>query len=293
MREIPDDLLARPFTTATAASYGVTAGQLQGARCRRLFHGVYLGAHVGVTVQILAEAIALVLPPGAVVSGATAALLHGADVRAGADAGVDVTTLRAAQIRRSGIRATSAYLESGDVETVYGIPVTSPTRTAFDLARRRVLIERVVGIDAMLNRGGCALSGLATYIDDRFGWRGIRWAREALTYAEPLAESPMETRQRMRLVLAGLPRPRAQYTLLTVSETFVARLDHAYEEFRVAPEYDGEVHRESWRQDNERQELIRAQGWWHRRYTALSIVDGGKQMTADVRRALLERGWKP
>ena len=66
-------------------------------------------------MAVLASAISLVLPEGAVVSGLTAALLHGADVRWRGDLEIDVTMLRESVIRRAGIRATAAYLEAGDV----------------------------------------------------------------------------------------------------------------------------------------------------------------------------------
>jgi hypothetical protein len=258
-----------------------------------LFHNVYVCAAVELSIPLLVRAINLTLPEGAVVAGSTAALIHGADIRSFDDVGLDVTMLRASVIRRPGIRATAAYLEDGDVTKVDGVPVTSPVRTAFDLARRRNLIERVVGIDAMLNRGGCQLDDLGAYIADRPSWRGIRWAREAIGYAEPLAESPQETRQRMWLVLSGLPRPRAQYTLLDADGRFVARLDHAYEKWKVAPEYDGAPHDGQWRYDNERQQRIANEGWWHRRYTSLSIAGGWDTMIHEVRRALLDRGWTP
>jgi hypothetical protein len=293
MREIPAELLAHPFTAATAASCGVTARQLQGARFRRILHNVYVCGDIELSVPLMARVIKLALPEGAVGAGPTAALLHGADIRRSNDSAIDVTMLRASVIRRPGIRATAAYLEAGDVVEVAGVPVTSPVRTAFDLARQRDLIERVVGIDAMLNRGGCRIDDLAAYIADRPSWRGIRWAREAITYSEPLAESPQETRQRMWLVLAGLPRPRAQYTLLDSAGSFVARLDHAYEEWKVAPEYDGAPHEGRWRYDNERQQRIANEGWWHRRYTSLSVEGGWDTMIREVRRALLERGWRP
>jgi len=64
----------------------------------------------------------------------------------------------------------------------------------------------------------------------------------------------METRQRMALVLDGLPRPRAQVELYEPSGSFVARLDHGYEEWQVGVEYDGEVHAQTWRADLEREQ---------------------------------------
>jgi hypothetical protein len=293
MRDIPAALLAQPFTPAMAEGAGVTRPQLRGARCRRLFRGVYIGADVEATVPVLAAAISLVLPPGAVIAGPTAALLLGADVRRRDDLDIDVVTVREDQIRRRGIRSRAALLEAGDVVEIGGVPVTSPVRTAFDLARERNLVESVVGVDAMLNRGGCDPAALTAYIADHRGWRGVRWADEAIRYAEPKAESLMESRQRMHLVLAGLPRPEAQYVLHDADGLFIARLDHGYDEWQVAPEYDGEHHNERWRYDNERQERIREQGWWHRRYTSLTIGAGWCRMVADVRQALLRRGWKP
>jgi hypothetical protein len=254
VREVPEPLRYAPFTVAMARSAGVTARQLQASRFSRLFHGVYVDARIAVTAGVMAQAAALVLPRGGVVAGTTAALLHGADVRRPTDTAVDVVVPRDDQVRRAGVRARAALLEDGDVTTVLGVPCLTPVRVAFDLARQRRFIDAVVGVDAMCNRGGCNLDDLAAYLGDRPGWRGVRWAREALQHVEPLSESVMETKQRIALVQAGLPRPRAQVDLFDEDGSHVARLDHGYDEWRVGLDYDGEVHRDRWRYDLERQE---------------------------------------
>lgn len=293
MREIPAALLTAPFTVAMAALWGITPRQLEGKRFRRLFRGVYVARSLEVTVPVIVAAVMLVLPEDAVVSGTTAAWLHGADVRRRGDQDIDVTVLRRSRVSRRGVRSTEAYLEPGDVVEMFGIRVTSPVRTAFDLARQRDLILRVVGVDAMMNRGGCSLDELNDYIRDHGHWRGIRWAREAMIYAEPLAQSPMETKQRMHLILGGLPRPEAQFTLYDAGGSPFAVLDHAYPEWKVGPEWDGEPHNDRWKYDNERSEQIRDQGWWHRRFTSISIEHGWEAMVDRVGRALVERGWQP
>lgn len=145
----------------------------------------------------------------------------------------------------------------------------------------------------MLNRGGCRLQGLTEYVANRPGWRGIRWARSAVAHAEPLSESVMETRQRMALVLGGLPRPRAQVEVREPSGLFLARLDLGYDKWKVGMDYDGEVHAERWREDLDRQERIRGLGWWHRRYTSLDTADGWTGMVAEVKAALWAAGWRP
>ncbi|HWA64902.1 MAG TPA: type IV toxin-antitoxin system AbiEi family antitoxin [Mycobacteriales bacterium] len=293
MRKIPQSLARAPFTSAMARREGVTARQLQAARFRRLFHGVYVDARLTVTQQVLAQAVSLVLPAGAVVAGTTAALLHGADVRRCGYDSVEVVVPRDDQVRRVGVRARAALLEAGDVTTVRGIACLSPVRVAFDLARQRRLVDAVVGVDAMCNRGGCALPELEAYVAGRSGWRGVRYAREALLYAEPLSESVMETKQRMALVQAGLPRPRAQVDLFDDDGFRVARLDHGYERWKVGLDYDGEVHRERWRYDLERQERIRDLGWWHRRYTSIHAAADWRQLIRQVGEALVAAGWRP
>ena len=290
---MPDELWFAPFTVRQARAAGLTARQLQSDVWRRVLRGVYVNPALEDSLQLRAEAVKLVLPDDAVVGLTAAAFLHGADARVRTDAPIEVIAQRGDQIRRVGIAATSALLEPGDVVELCGVPVTSPARTAFDLARRKNLIESVVGVDAMLNRGGCILEDLTTYVAEHRGWRGVRYADAALLQAEPLAQSPMETRQRMRLILAGLPRPRAQVPVTDEYGAPFAFIDNGYEEWKVGAEYDGEPHKERWRYDLERGERVRDRGWWHRRYTSLHIGSEWQFMVNQVGNALRERGWRP
>jgi AbiEi antitoxin C-terminal domain len=289
----PAELLTGPFTAKQAQAAGLTSEQLRSSCWRRLFHGVYISADLTETVALRARAVGLVLPPGAVVGYSTAAWLRGVDVRPSAYfAAVEVIAQRGDQIRRHGVHARSALLEEEDVTRVCGVPVTTPVRTAFDLARQRDLIEAVVGVDAMLNRGGCRLDDLARYVASHRKWRGVRRADAALAHAEPLSQSPMESRQRMRLVLAGLPRPQAQVPIRDARGRAFAYIDNGYDEWRVGVDYDGEVHRDTWREDLRRQERIRDEGWWHRRYSSIDITGGWARMVEQVAAALVRAGWR-
>ena len=72
------------------------------------------------------------------------------------------------------------------------------------------------------------------------------------------AESPQETRTRLVLVDAGLPRPRTQ---IVVDDW---RIDMGYEEFKVGIEYDGVQHWTDPRQhqrDIDRLAELLARGW--------------------------------
>ena len=289
---VPTQLASRAFTRADARAAGLSPAQLRSAAYRRLLHDVYVDASVPDSVELRAAAVRLVLPQEAVVGYTAAAWLHGADVRDRRMLDVEVVAQRGDQIRRRGIAASSALLEDTDVIEVLGVPVTTPVRTAFDLARRKDLIEAVVGIDAMLNRGCCDLADLTEYTATHRKWRYVRTVDDALTHAEPLGESPMETRQRMRFVLAGLPRPRAQAPVEDVNGAVFAYIDNGYEEYRVGADYDGEYHGNQWRHDLERQERVRDRGWWHRRYTSLHIGSQWSVMVDQVGRALCAAGWR-
>jgi very-short-patch-repair endonuclease len=72
------------------------------------------------------------------------------------------------------------------------------------------------------------------------------------------AESPQETRTRLVLVDAGLPRPRTQ---IWVDEW---RVDMGYDEFKVGVEYEGEQHWTNPRiraYDIDRHAELLARGW--------------------------------
>lgn len=123
-----------------------------------------------------------------------------------------------------------------------GVPVTSPLRTAFDLGRRPGFVNAVVTLDAFTHSGLVDLATLLPYAKEHIGWRGIRWLADRAVFVEPAAESPMETRFRLVIVRASLPRPFAQYVVRDESGVFCGRLDLGYPLNRLGIEYDGAWH---------------------------------------------------
>jgi very-short-patch-repair endonuclease len=90
----------------------------------------------------------------------------------------------------------------------------------------------------------------------RTATRNIRVARRELAYVEPLAQSVQETRTRMLLVDAGLPRPVAQYRV-DFPEGDWAYLDLAYPDVKIGIEYDGEAwHKEQRAKDERRRRRL-------------------------------------
>jgi very-short-patch-repair endonuclease len=95
--------------------------------------------------------------------------------------------------------------------------------------------------------------------------------RRAVEHAEPLAESPMESRLRMLLVLRGLPRPLAQVPIVDSGGEFAGRPDLFYPDQRLGLEYDGAGHRESLVDDNRRQNRLLSAGVRLLRFAAADI----------------------
>jgi hypothetical protein len=95
------------------------------------------------------------------------------------------------------------------VETVIrrGQPVTSVVRTIADLGRRLPVLEAVGALDMALHRRLLELVDLRSWAGAHPRYRGVTCLRRATELAEPATESVMETRLRLLLVLAGLPRP--------------------------------------------------------------------------------------
>jgi hypothetical protein len=131
-------------------------------------------------------------------------------------------------------------LAAQDITTFAGVRVTTPDRTAFDMARRLPLIEAVVAIDAMLGRQLVTPGRLRAFAETRPGWPGTAQLRSVLDLAEPSTESPMESGLRLVHVHGGLPRPVAQYEVGDRDGVFVARLDLAYPARKVGIEYEGD-----------------------------------------------------
>jgi hypothetical protein len=87
------------------------------------------------------------------------------------------------------------------------------------------------------------------------GWPGARRAARAVALADGRAESPLETRGRLRIVGAGLPQPELQVEIRTGGR-LVGVVDAWFEEAAVAVEFDGRVkYTDPWRDRTPQQVL--------------------------------------
>ena len=96
----------------------------------------------------------------------------------------------------------------------------------------------------------------------------------------------METRLRLLLVLAGLPRPEVQVPLEDGRGRFLGRPDLYYPGERLGLEYDGGTHRASLAEDNRRQNRLLSAGFRLLRFTAGDVLRTPDLVVAQVRAAL-------
>ncbi|HEU4329676.1 MAG TPA: DUF559 domain-containing protein [Lapillicoccus sp.] len=247
------------LTTAQARAQGLTERVLRGPGYRRVFHGVYLPSGITPSTRRRAEAALAIAPTGAAVSRQTAAALWGGVVPPSPD--VHLTLPPDSRLRVRGVDAR--VRSTPQVRSHDGLPLTSPPQTFVDLAAELGLVDLVVLGDSLARAGATTPAELVAAADTYRG-RHARLARRAASYVRPGVDSPMETRLRMLLVLAGLPEPVVQHPLRDGAGRILYRLDLAYPQWRIAIEYDGRQHAENtaqWRWDVRRREALDADGW--------------------------------
>jgi very-short-patch-repair endonuclease len=173
------------------------------------------------------------------------------------NAPVEIAVPPDASVRsRRGLIVRCGLISPGDVVEIDGIPLTSVARTWFDLARHQPLIEAVAAVDWALHRRLVRWSVLRAYVDCHSGSNGVRQARRVLDYAQARAETLMESRLRMLLILGGLPRPQVQAEIGESGSPPTARLDLYYPAARLGIEFDGGHHRATLVEDNRRQNTL-------------------------------------
>lgn len=141
--------------------------------------------------------------------------------------------------------------------------VTSPAWTAVEVARSVHRPRALATLDAALRSGTCQRVDLSRAAAQQAGRRGIVAVRELIPLADGLAESPMESEARLKMIDGGLPRPALQYEILDGNSEW-RRVDFAWPDQRLAVEYDGEDWHsgaEAMRRDRRRQAALQDVGW--------------------------------
>lgn len=266
------------------ASGAVTRNDLR-TKYRRIYRDVYLPRDAALTAATRAHAAWL--STGVTLAGLSAAAMLGTKWL---DAARPAEIVRADRHTQRGIVVRSYVLGRDEVCAVRGIRVTTPARTAFDIGRTLPAAQGVPILDALFNATGVTAAHVQALARRYAGLRGTRQLRDVLTMVDGGAESPQETRVRLLLVRARLPKPQTQI----VFRELRIRVDMGWPQWKVAVEYDGIQHwadgyQRSW--DIERFALLEGIGWAVVRISAEML--SRPQVVVDRVRATLRRAGCP
>jgi hypothetical protein len=280
----------RPFTRADAIAAGVDPRLFRGSRFRRLFRGVYVDATVPESTQLRTEAALKLFKRSAFASHASAARMHEVPIPTLPEEHVSV--LHADDRRANpGVRC---HVARPDARTTVrnGVRVSAHAQMFVELASLLSLVDLVIVGDHLVRH-----HHLTTHDLDDFcatsRLPGARAARVAASYVRARVDSPMETRLRMLIVLAGLPEPEVNHTVRTVDGEPLRRYDLCYPAVKVIIEYDGRHHierEESWEADLDRREAIDDDEWRILVVTARGIFREPARTVERVHRLLARRG---
>ena len=279
----------RPFTRAQARAHKIPRRELEGAGHRRLLPGVYVAASVDVTPHLRARAALLPFPDSAHASHHTAARVMGLPVPD--SNGEHVTVPRATDRRsRSGVRT---HVRKGARSVlVRGVRVSEPVDLFVELAGFLSFVDLVVLGDALVRKRRLTRDRLVSGVRDAPGTSG-RLARDAAAHVRPGVDSPMETRLRLLLLLAGIPEPEVNWEVRDELGDVLRRYDLCWPGVRVIVEYDGRHHierEEQWEKDLNRRESIDDDGWRILVVVARGVYREPAATVVRIHRLLAKRG---
>jgi hypothetical protein len=276
----------RPFTRAAAAAQG-NIRDLRTPTYQRLLHGIYVAATVEMTPALIAEAALLPFGEKAWASHATAARVLGLPIPALPGEHVTVVERRRRRSRRD---VTCHLTKKGWFNEVSGVRVSAPQQVFVELATQLTLVDLVIVGDHLVRKGLVDLATLRKFCADASG-PGAALARTATGYVRNGVDSPMETRLRLLIVLAGLPEP--EVNLLVGDEVERRKYDLSYRRSKTILEYDGRQHVErveQWEADLERREGIDDDQWRILVFVAKDIYKSPGRTLERIHRALRLRG---
>lgn len=278
--------MAEPFIGSEAVAAGEVLKSALRSKYTRLFSDVYVSPGAELTAQVRARAGWLWSGRRGIIAGLSASAFYGAKWID--DAG-PLEIIHTNRNPLPGLRIRSNRIEDDEFQVVDGIPVTTPARTALDLACWYPSVDSVAAIDALARATEVKATDVEMLVRRYGARRGIRRAHKALDLVDPGAQSPRETWLRLLIVDAGMPRPETQIPVHDEVGDVIAYLDMGWKALKVAVEYDGDQHRSDRRQykwDIRRLEILERLGWIVVRVTA---GDHPADIIRRVRAALARR----
>lgn len=280
----------RPFTRDQFIDAGRDPAALRQVVYRKVLRAVWVHRD-GLDDDTRTRAALLIHPDGAVASHFSAARLWGLPVP---DHAFEHVTVFDPGDRRYRPEVKSHVTgRHRHVVVLRGMRVTHPYTTFIELAGWLSLVDLAILGDALVRRKGLSLQGLLRACAQSTDYYAGA-ARLAASYVREDVDSPMETRLRMLIVLAGLPEPQVNFKLYDDDGTWRRRFDLSYPRIKLIVEYDGRQHADDpvqWGRDLERREEFDDEGYRILVVTSRGIFVEPHRTLLRVRRQLILRGW--
>jgi hypothetical protein len=285
-RPLPHGVFVGSHAVADGA---LTRRQLQSGLFRKVLHNVYADPRLPFDHELLCRGVALLMPTDAALASRSAATWFGAAFAGGTDVVTVVVPSASPWRGPRGVRVHRTDLGPGDVmEIESGVRITSPLRTAWDVATLERTPDAVAALDGMLRSGAVDATALADLQAGAAGrWRGQR-AQRALALADGRAQSPPESWVRVACHLAGLA-PAVPQFVVTEMGRFLAQVDLAWPEAKLVVEYEGAYHFDGVQivKDDARYARLLAAGWRVIRLSSADLRDLDA-VVVRIRAALVE-----
>ncbi|MFI2838708.1 hypothetical protein [Mycolicibacterium sp. PDY-3] len=278
-----------PFVGADAVASGELTPFALRRRYRPIYRGIYAPAEHEVSLRDRIVGIGLAAPD-AVIAGVAASALYGSKW---VDADEPIEVVMGGRRTQQGLIVRNDTLQPDEIATISGIRVTTPARTAFDLARYLPRDRAVARLDALQRARPFSVEQVVTIAARHPRARGSTQLRTTLPFIDGGAESPKETWLRLLFIDAGLPRPTTQFVVYDEEGRYVRRIDMCWKEFKVGAEYDGQQHltsRHDYVNDVKIGRVLRRLDW---RILHVIKEDRPVEIISEARTALLSRGWRP
>lgn len=283
-----------PFLAKPALAARIVTRQDLRARFRRVHPKVYMWRTANLTYERRIRAAWLWGGSGSILCGGAAAYLSG-EKYFGAELVDNSVQLWLPTWRHSppGI-VVRGWPTAPEHVLVRGMSVTSPARTAIDLARLLTPEERAIAaLDSMCRTGGTDPDAIASTAFGMSGQSGVRRVLGLLPSVDPKSESPKESELRLIMRATDLPELESQVEVFDELGRLVSRLDLASRRWKVGLQYDGKEHLTRARRDGDSEAMLRlaALGWEIKRVTQ-GLLHTPRSLTNYVRGAFEKQGWR-
>lgn len=294
LAEVQHGVVSRQQLLQLGMGRGAIENRIACGRLRRVQWGVYAVGHRPESRESRWMAAVLAAGPDAVLSHRSAGSLW----RILPQRPILPEVTRATRCQtRLGLVLHCGALRPDEVRCVDGIPVTSPPRTAFDIAASSTPGELERALNEMEVSGVTDELSIPDLLERYPRKRGAARLRALLADEAAVRGVPRKVlEERFAFLLDGtdLPRPRRNADVAASGRLFEA--DCLWAEQRVIVELDGRAThgtRRAFERDRERDRLLQVDGWRVVRITWRQLRDDAPAVLADLHRLLRVRPRPP